>query len=176
MALIGYGLVKDKIPLPGIKPQSGKVTIPEIYTYVSRYQNNMKNGPVDPKLIAAMAMQESSLNPNASRFEAHIRSDLSAYPSGDTSLGLMQVLTSTAKDMNRKGYSRYPATITALRKPDISVYFGMAYIDWLKTWGKSKGIAPTMNNIIEWYNGGPGNSNAMTKRHLNKVLNNYRSL
>jgi hypothetical protein len=94
------------------------------------------------KGLVTIAWIESSFRPWVERDEGF-----------DKSTGLMQTLLGTAKDMYAKGYSHMGApTHARLKNPLVSMYFGAAYVDWLKkNWpGRSS----------EWYarayNGGPG--------------------
>jgi soluble lytic murein transglycosylase-like protein len=112
----------------------------------------------DPKMVAAMIQIESSGNPKAVRYEPHIR---------DVSVGLMQTLGGTARwlaeDMGYRAYG-VPSNEDLL-DPEISIYFGAAYIEWLSTYkGQKRGV----QWIVESYNGGPGNSNSQTRNHWNK--------
>ena len=121
---------------------------------------------VDPIMIRAMVETESSRWPCAIRFEFHLR---------DASIGLMQTLTATAQDMwDNQGYRAFPRPDgETLVRPEVSIYFGAAYIDWLSSWG---GRARSERWIVESYNGGPGNSNGQTQAHLARYLRNKGSL
>ena len=97
---------------------------------------------VDPFTLTAMAKIESSFKPWASRDES----------GGRVSIGLMQTLVGTALDMYKKGYNAYPKpTRETLLDPVTSMYYGAAYVDWLKN--------SYPNHNLEWYvrayNGGP---------------------
>ena len=114
---------------------------------------------VDPIMIQAMIKIESNNNPLAARYEPHL---------GEASLGLMQVLPSTAKWLaSDMGYTYYGRIIKddQLLEPEIAVYFGAAFVDWLKTW---KGKTRSEQWIVESYNGGPNNSNSQTQNHWRK--------
>lgn len=115
---------------------------------------------IDPIMILTMAKIESSLDPLAERFEPHIN---------DSSIGLMQTLLGTATWLyNDIGARAYGApTKESLQRPEVSIYFGAAYINWLSTW---RGQAQSENWIVESYNGGPGNSNSQTRNHLSKYI------
>lgn len=114
------------------------------------------NVPVDR--LVRIAWIESHFDPNAARYEPHL---------GDTSTGLTQTLLSTArwlaKDM---GYSAYGIpTAAALTSPQVSLYFGAAYLDWLSTY---RGIDRGEEWIVRSYNGGPGHSQSATERYWAK--------
>lgn len=122
-------------------------------------QTVSQNGwSVDPEMLVAMASIESNFNPMAMRFEPHI---------GDASIGLMQTLLSTARwlatDMNYTAYG--VPSLSDLMKPEISMYFGGAYVNWLRTW---KGITHDEQWIVMSYNGGPGADNNQTRNHWAK--------
>lgn len=119
---------------------------------------------VDWRMITTMAWIESSFNPNAYRFESHL---------DDASYGLMQTLL---RDNALWLYKSKGATAMGrpdaetLRNPIVSIYFGMAYVNWLRT-------HPSGNRTEEWivraYNGGPGwarntTARAMTLNHWTK--------
>ena len=94
-------------------------------------------------------------------------------PFDDASLGALQVLTSTANWLyTDMGYTKAgkPTTVN-LYQPDVNVYFAMAYIDWIMSTAKRKGINPTEQYVVMSYNGGLGANNSMTRNHYNKYLN-----
>lgn len=113
----------------------------------------------DPMMVAAMVSIESRYNPGAKRYEAHLN---------DSSYGLMQTMLKTAQWLHGLGYKGkdYP-TAKTLVDGETSLYFGMAYIDYL---AKYKGKARDERWIVESYNGGPGNSNKQTQTHYAKYL------
>lgn len=114
---------------------------------------------VSPVMIAAMVQIESSFNPKAYRYEPHLR---------EASYGLMQTLISTAQWMWDSGYRAFPRPSgTDLYDGRKSLYFGMAYVDYLSLYKKR---IRDERFIVESYNGGPGNSNAQTKTHYAKYL------
>lgn len=113
------------------------------------------NFNVDHQMLVTMAKIESDFNKKAYRYEAHKE---------DASTGLMQTLLGTAKwlatDMH---YNRYGVPTEAdLKNPKKSIYYGAAYVNWLR--GKSS----SEQWIVESYNGGPGNSNSRTMNHWSK--------
>lgn len=118
------------------------------------------NLAVDPDMILAMIQIESSGNPKAVRYEAHL---------DDVSVGLMQTLGSTARWLAEDlGYTAYglPSNDDLL-SPEVSIYFGAAYVQWLSTY---RGERRSEQWIVESYNGGPGNSNSQTQNHYRKYL------
>lgn len=114
---------------------------------------------IDPAMVTAMIEIESGFRPKAYRYEAHLK---------DASYGLMQVLSKTARwlhdDLRYRGYSF--ASGEDLSTPAVGVYFGCAFIDWLRKHSFSDG---TEDWIVMAYNGGPGNVGKFTTpNHLAK--------
>lgn len=89
---------------------------------------------LDPDLIMATIMSESSGNPNAKRYEEKIN---------DTSCGLMQILTATARTM---GYS---GTMAGLFDPTANIFYGSKYLAY-----QSKRYGGRIDHIIAAYNAG----------------------
>lgn len=124
---------------------------------IADYMSNLLGGRVNQFDLMTFAYIESTFRPYAERYEPHIK---------DSSIGLMQVLSSTALDLYEKGYNDFGRpTRTSLKNPAISMYFGAAYIDWLKKYWPDKDL--------EWwvraYNGGPGhNYNSQTTSYWQK--------
>ena len=116
---------------------------------------------VDPAMIVRIAWIESGFNPSAVRFEPAI---------GDASSGLMQTLVGTARWLAQDmGYTAFGApTMDALiRSPQMSIYFGAAYLDYLSRYaGRSRGE----EWIVRSYNGGPGHSQGATDNYWRKYL------
>src|SRR5690606_944874 len=114
-----------------------------------------------PEMLVAMAKVESNFDPEAYRYESHL---------GDASAGLMQTLEKTAlwlyTDMGAKAKGR--PTLASLMQPDVSMYFGAAYVNWLRRY---RSITRSEEWIVRAYNGGPGwesagtASKAMTANH-----------
>lgn len=113
---------------------------------------------VDPKMLVTMAQIESSFNPHAFRYERHLN---------DSSVGLMQTLLKTAQWLAiEMGYTAYGVpTYQDLLNSEVSMYFGGAYVNWLKNYA---GESRSEEWIVESYNGGPKNSNDQTQNHLRK--------
>lgn len=92
---------------------------------------------LDRALIYAIVRQESYFNPKA--------------VSVSNARGLMQLLPSTARDMDRStNYRRNPA---ALFEPGLNMRLGQNYIQWLMTQFHSDG---DLGRVFAAYNGGPG--------------------
>lgn len=126
---------------------------------ISRYFGNR----IDLAMVTAMVEIESGFRRKAYRYEAHI---------SDASYGLMQVLFRTAKwlrdDMR---YNAFPLESgEAMYDPAVGIYFGCAYIDWLR---KQPLAAKGEDFVVMAYNGGPGKGGQgtdipMTRNHLSK--------
>jgi hypothetical protein len=136
---------------------SGAMSRAQIYEIADRV-TRQHFSTVSPSMLTAMAMIESSGNPKAYRYEAHIN---------DASYGLVQVLFRTALWLrNDMGYRAYPLRSTSdLMYPEFSLYFGGAFIHWLQRHPRFNGTAQW---ILESYNGGPNNSNSQTRNHWAK--------
>ena len=110
----------------------------------------------DPNMLVAMAFIESSFNPDALRPEPHIN---------DASAGLMQTLERTAQwlhdDFPRYRYHTRP-TLAGLMKPEMSMHFGAAYVDYLSTY---LGRGRSEEFIVRGYNGGPDGINRSATLH-----------
>jgi len=119
---------------------------------------------VDLELAAAIVEVESSFNPTAIRLEPWV-----GHVGGpDTSAGLFQTLHSTAiwlaTSMGRDKYGE--PDLKDLFDPEISTYFGLAYLDWLSRY---RGLARSTQWIARAYNGGPGWSGSATAGYWQKV-------
>ena len=100
-------------------------------------------GWFDWRDVAAVVQVESSGNPDAYRYEAAL---------GESSIGLMQTLYSTAVD---RGYTGGPA---GLLDPATSLYYGMAQLKWSFDYLSGRlARTPTLDEWIGSYNAGVGN-------------------
>lgn len=92
---------------------------------------------LDRALIYAVVRQESYFNPKA--------------VSVSNARGLMQLLPSTARDMDRShNYRRAPAP---LFEPGLNMRLGQSYIEWLMSEFHNDG---DLGRVFAAYNGGPG--------------------
>jgi soluble lytic murein transglycosylase-like protein len=92
---------------------------------------------LDRAVIYAIVRQESYFNPKA--------------VSVSNARGLMQLLPSTARDMDRStNYRRNPA---ALFEPGLNMRLGQSYVQWLMTEFHNDG---DLGRVFAAYNGGPG--------------------
>lgn len=101
--------------------------------------------------VLAIMKIESNFDPMAQRFEAHIITEVT--PHGDASLGIMQVLYSTAVD---RGYTGKPL---GLLDPRVGTRMGMRQLLWSHEFLSDRlGRAPTTREWIGSYNAGVGNA------------------
>ena len=132
-----------------------RLTVSQVYALAeqtsSRYALH-----VSPFFATVIASIESSFKPKAFRAEPHIN---------DASYGLMQTLWRTAKDMESKGYNAFRLNEREdLYRAEVSMYYGMAYIDWLKRY-----FPGSDEEIARKYNGGPsGHTRSSTLPYLEK--------
>lgn len=127
---------------------------------------------LDPKMVRAIIQIESSGDPSAFRFELHLM---------DMSMGLMQTLGGTVKWLaNEMGYTRYGKwgdgglSHSSLYDPEISIYFGCAYLKWLSTY---RGQDRSTEFIVRGYNGGQdGINRSATEYYWTKYQKAYGEL
>jgi len=168
--LLWKGAEKAKI-MPN--PEPDRIDADWVRKQATALRGEFSSG-VDVLLVMAMVKAESNFDPAAERKEYSIFNPLSLFKTGDASIGLMQLLTSTALDMYNKGYKKFGVpTIEKLKTPPANIYFGMAFIDWLQNRAKRNDRKYSPAIIAEWYNGGYGNSNIMTRAHSAKVMKYY---
>jgi len=147
---------------PTTQPAAPKIpdviSLPDARKIAKNIVDTHFRGRVDPAMLTAMMQIESSFRPSATRFEPHLN---------DSSFGLMQVLFSTAKWLrDQVGYRAFSLPDgEAMFDPATSVYFGAAYVDWLRKHPRFDGSEAW---IVMSYNGGPGANNSQTRNHLAK--------
>lgn len=115
---------------------------------------------VSSDMVAAIADVESDFNPYAVRYEARL---------GTASAGIMQTLLTTARWLAEDmGFDAYGVpSLADLFDGEKSIYFGLAYLHWLRTYG---GRRRSDEWVVRSYNGGPGADNAMTAQYFEKYL------
>ncbi len=86
--------------------------------------------------VAAMMWQESRGNPKATSHAG--------------ARGLMQVVDGTMEWMYNRGYREFPADPKTLYRPEVSIYFGTAFLQYLST------LSSNRDWITRAYNAGPG--------------------
>lgn len=87
--------------------------------------------------VACLMRQESAFNTNA--------------VSSAGARGLMQVMSGTMADLHRWGWNKYPAEPQSLHLPNVGIYFGTAYLEYLY-----RNHSEDRETITRMYNAGPG--------------------
>lgn len=120
-----------------------KISIDEARRHI-RHWNQVEFGNwFNEADILAIIFIESSFRPNAKRHEPHLQ---------DYSIGLMQLLYSTAKD---RGLSGGPA---GLYDASTNIRLGMRHLKWSYDYlARKMGRPPTQTEWIGSYNAGVGN-------------------
>jgi hypothetical protein len=123
-------------------------------------------GDITPEMLTTIASIESSFNPAAVRQEPQIN---------DASYGLVQTLLGTATWLYGRGATAYGApTADALADPATSLYFGGAYLHYLRNF---RGQVRPDSFVVPAYNGGPGNPNgAGPQRYWSTYQQQFSSL
>lgn len=128
--------------------------------------------------LAAYVIQRHGLNVTVSELTciAYIESSFRPWVERDEgfdkSTGLMQTLLGTALDLYSKGWTAYgQPTAQMLKQPLVSMYFGAAYIHWLRKYWQNK----SQEWYIRAYNGGAGwektpNGPVNTAYYYNKFI------
>ena len=147
-------------------PSSGVLTVAQVNVLARAVcETHFSRGPggeeVDPAWVCAVCEVESGRRCNAERWEPHL---------GDSSVGLMQTLVETARfchdSLGRREYGRPDSD--SLRRPTVSIYFGAAYLAYLRSYG---GVRRSEAWVIRAYNGGPGGADKdYTRAYLDKYL------
>ena len=171
LALYGIGLAAAALALSKVAATApgGQLTIDQVKSRVRALKRRFHFPDADEMTVRAMVEIESNRKPYAIRAEPHI---------SDFSAGLMQTLIGTAAWMHDIGWKSYPrpafarddskyavddahrvseSTAAVLFDPDTSIYFGMAYQQWLTSHSWYNG---TLQWQVRGYNGGPGGATA----------------
>lgn len=99
----------------------------------------------NPNKTAALMWQESRGRAGA------------VSPAG--ALGLMQVMPATAHDIyDRLGFQKYEITRANMLRPEVSIYLGTAYLDWLDSINPMRSQPQRDEWLFRAYNGGSGNA------------------
>lgn len=133
---------------PFTLPKNRKLTSQEVLSLAHHISEKYKINSTVSQDLTIIAYIESSFRPWVERDEGF-----------DRSTGLMQTLLGTANDMYNKGYTAFgKPTRDSLKDPLESMYFGAAYLQWLKLnysqWGYNYGNWEEF--FIRSYNGGAG--------------------
>jgi hypothetical protein len=143
----------------------GRLSFEEVYALCREICETYFDGRVEPEMLCAIAKIESSFDPSAYRYEAHIN---------DGSHGLVQVLFKTAQWMQERGYRAFDLTEPSdLADARTCLYYGAAYLDTLRDWRQ---VPREEEWIIRAYNGGMGWKGSATAPYWTKYLNARRSL
>jgi hypothetical protein len=135
---LGYLAMTGQLNLPG----AAKMDPSEVLAIVNRVNAEMGYWHDAHDVLAVIAV-ESRFDRNAYRFEAKLN---------DASYGLMQVLSSTARDMG------YAGPVEGLFDPETNIRVGMLYLRWVWNFLESRlGRPPTYDEWLSGYNGGVGN-------------------
>lgn len=156
-------------------PKSGTLTQRQVELLAQKVTSRYFPS-VSWRMLVAMAYIESTFNASSYRNEYNSNGSLR-----DTSYGLMQILVGTTGPdiFNRLGARAYGyPTAVNLRDPETSLYYGAAYVNWLRKYG---GKARSAEFILRAYNGGPGYANStkglqMTATHWSKYQAAYRRM
>lgn len=155
------------MPAPASKPQPPGQQWPRqlsrrdaiaIADVIDAHYGNVISERYGRFFIPAMIYIESSGDADAERYESHL---------GEASVGLMQILPSTAADV-RRNFSAYPFD---LYDPEANVYHGYGYVVMLSN---HRGVGRSPEWVVRAYNGGPGwegasaKSQEMTANHWRK--------
>jgi len=149
VGLAGLTVVVNELILPAQEPS---LKIPSLEDVVTNDQSSNPNTHLPTKeyaledYIQAIIAVESNRNPNAKRYEPHI---------DDTSYGLMQILTRTAKDLEQKHPSlprlgKGKELVKNLKDPEVNTQYGtQLFLDNLQLYNQDPLLA------IAAYNAGP---------------------
>lgn len=112
-----------------------------ILALVRQINDQEFGGFFDPALVMGIIETESSYNPSAYRFEAHL---------GEASWGLMQILESSARDRGMVGPP------DQLLDPATGILFGMRQLKWSYDYLAQRGGPPSRLQLLSAYNAGVG--------------------
>jgi|GEM_PF-2512324 len=136
----------SKIVIPSKKPGfevPEKISEAEALAIIRDINRRVFCNFFDEKDVLAIIYIESSFRPTAQRHESHLN---------DHSIGLMQLLTSTAKDRGFRGTKR------ELMKPTTNILYGMKHLEWSLIYLKRRKPKVTKEEWISSYNMGVGNT------------------
>lgn len=168
LAFIGFGSVayaaKGDTPTPTPKPNTKKKwperltdkQMIEIADLIDAVYGRALSSLYGRLFVPALIRIESSGKTQAGRYEGHL---------DESSLGLMQILPSTAADVHKR-YSDYPLN---LLDPESNVYHGYGYLLMLSNWA---GKPRSAEWVIRAYNGGMGWEQA-SEKWLGWTLNHW---
>lgn len=127
-----------------IEGQSERLAAGQVLAMIDKLNNEEFGGWFDPMDVLAVVQVESSFRPRVMRYEPHL---------GEASLGLSQVLLSTARD---RGYAGGPGGL--LDDPYMNLRMGMRQLHWSHEYLAGRlGRAPSRAQWLGSYNAGVGN-------------------
>ena len=150
-----------------INPYEGKRILQKLAPYSNIIESVAKKFKIDPDMIRAIIWQESRGNPSVYRYEPHVK---------DTSYGLMQILSNTAKQV-ASAFGLPPITsVTMLYDPNLNILLGTAYFYQLL-----KRFNGNVYKAISAYNVGPNNKLLLkgyipNPHYVRSVLSWYNSI
>ncbi len=139
-------------------PKDRALSLNEMYQLASHVVDTYGFVKTVESDLVTYAYVESSFRPWVFRNESR----------GRRSTGLMQTLLGTAQDLYNKGYKAVGApTHENLKDPIISMYFGAAYLEWLKKSYRAKAYkyGDFEEFFVRAYNGGAGWEKSETGRN-----------
>lgn len=145
-----------------VLPQTRTLTAEELAPVIADFNRRYFGGWFKVADVLAIIYVESSFRPWVYRDEPHIN---------DRSIGLMQLLKSTAADRG------YIGTESGLYDPETNIRLGMAHLKWGYDYlAKRLGRAPVEREWITAYNAGVGNVlKGYTNDYYNKFANARKS-
>lgn len=127
-----------------IEGQTERLEPGQVLAMIDKLNREEFGGWFDPRDVLALVEVESSFRPRVMRYEEHL---------GEASLGLTQVLLSTARD---RGYAGGPGGL--LDDPYMNLRIGMRQLRWSHDYLASRlGRAPSREQWFGSYNAGVGN-------------------
>lgn len=153
-----YQDYQEPVPKQISFPKDRALSLNEMYQLASHVVNTYGFVKTSEGDLVSYAYVESSFRPWVFRNESR----------GRRSTGLMQTLLTTAQDLYNKGYKAVGApTNESLKDPIISMYFGAAYLEWLKKSYTAKAFkyGAYEEFFIRAYNGGAGWEKSETGRN-----------
>ncbi len=147
----GLGLVVFFIGLTKARAQP-LISRHDIEAIINQLNAGEFAGWFRPLDVLAIAKIESNFDPEAFREEPQLKT--AAAPDGERSMGLMQILISTARDRGWKG-----TDIKELLDPRLNIQLGMRQLKWSFDFLEARlGGPPSLDLWIGSYNAGVGNA------------------
>lgn len=126
-----------------IEGQAERIPAGQVLAMIDQLNRTEFGGQLNPMDVLALVQVESSFRPGVMRYEEHL---------GEASVGLTQVLLSTARD---RGYAGGPGGLT---DPVMNLRMGMRQLVWIRGYLANRfNRSPTRAEIFGAYNAGVGN-------------------